>query len=348
VDIDGFLDSKADKERHANRQGFTFRKEGHTKIIEYDLSSKSKAYNEALNLRRPNVLASDALSTSHHEKASVDVLDTGDDEGYTNSEDLDDDDAMDIGPDQALDDSGDEIDADSSAEQPHASKPRAINGKEKTARGRNERLVTSTECRAHLRRLFRNETTLCSLLYGRHGPFASALANKETGFVSTIADFFFMDVVPVTPTRFRPPAKMGDITFEHHQNQLLSSILATTYRLRDLNGDLSNASKKDSTNPETSDTYTEEQRQLLLRQLIGALVQLQVDVNSFMDSTKNPTPTYQGKLPPQGVKQLLEKKDGLFRKNMMVSRFSSHHPDWMTNQFVTTLRENASIMQLVP
>ena len=53
--------------------------------------------------------------------------------------------------------------------------------------------------------------------------------------------------------------------------------------------------------------------------MLEALIKLQHDVNSFMDSTKNPTIMRQGKLPPQGVKQLLEKKEGLFRKHMMVS-----------------------------
>jgi len=38
-----------------------------------------------------------------------------------------------------------------------------------------------------------------------------------------------------------------------------------------------------------------------------------------MDSNKNPQIIRYGKLPPAGVKQTLEKKEGLFRKHMMVS-----------------------------
>ena len=52
--------------------------------------------------------------------------------------------------------------------------------------------------------------------------------------------------------------------------------------------------------------------------LLEALIQLQVDVNSFIDTSKNPQVVRQGKLPPAGVKQGLEKKEGLFRMNMMV------------------------------
>lgn len=55
--------------------------------------------------------------------------------------------------------------------------------------------------------------------------------------------------------------------------------------------------------------------------LLESLIQLQVTVNSMIDSTKNPVVLGGGKLPPMGVKQMLEKKDGLFRKNMMVRLF---------------------------
>jgi DNA-directed RNA polymerase I subunit RPA1 len=195
-----------------------------------------------------------------------------------------------------------------------AALPRAANGKIKTARGRNERVVTPEECRAHLRRLFRNEAVMCSLLYGRHGPFAPL---STDGLSLATADMFFLDAVPVAPTRFRPAAKMGDKLFEHPQNELLEKILRTAYRLRDRNIDLRAASQK---TPDFDDAV----RKKIMAQLLDALVQLQIDVNSFMDSSKNPAPMRMGKLPPAGVKQGLEKKEGLFRKHMMVGNSLIH------------------------
>lgn len=187
--------------------------------------------------------------------------------------------------------------------------PRAVSGRVKTARGRNERVVAPEECRAHLRRLFRNEAVVCSLIFGRHGPFAP-LSFGDLSLAS--ADMFFMDVIPVSPTRFRPPAKLGDTLFEHPQNELLARVLTTSYRMRDVNVELrSLQEKKDA-------PVDEGQRKQLLASLLERLVQLQVDVNSFIDSSKNPQPVRQGKLPPAGVKQGLEKKEGLFRKHMMV------------------------------
>lgn len=186
--------------------------------------------------------------------------------------------------------------------------PRAANGKIKTKRGRNERVVAPEECRAHLRRLFYNESYMCSLLYGAHGSYAKPSKN---GFSIVYADMFFLEIIPVAPTRFRPPAKMNETLFEHPQNELLARVLNTSYRLRDLNIDLRTASQK-------GESHDEEKRKKVMEQLLGALIQLQVDVNSFMDSSKNPQPVRQGKLPPAGVKQGLEKKEGLFRKHMMV------------------------------
>jgi DNA-directed RNA polymerase beta' subunit len=187
--------------------------------------------------------------------------------------------------------------------------PRAVSGRVKTARGRNERVVAPEECRAHLRRLFCNEAVVCSLIFGRHGPFAPL----SFGYLSLVsADIFFMEVIPVSPTRFRPPAKMGETLFEHPQNELLARVLTTSYRMRDINVELRALQEK------TDKPVDEGQRKQLLASLLERLVQLQVDVNSFIDSSKNPQPVRQGKLPPAGVKQGLEKKEGLFRKHMMV------------------------------
>ena len=188
--------------------------------------------------------------------------------------------------------------------------PRAANGRMKTARGRNERVVAPEECRAHLRRLFRNEAVACSLIFGRHGP----LSRETLGYAS--ADMFFMEVIAVSPTCYRPPVKMGETIYEHPQNELLSQIISTSYRMRDVNVEARTLQQKKD---ESSD---EDAHRKVLASLLELLVQLQVNVNSFIDSSQNPQHMRNGKLPPPGVKQGLEKKEGLFRKNMMVGLIS--------------------------
>ena len=269
--------------------GYTFRKEGYTKIIEYELTRKQKAMHEMLEIRRPNVLS--FLPTKNS---------SGRGSGGGDS---------DVEMSDVESERGDSMMPDEEQEEERNEQPaKSASGKVKGARGRNERVVAPEEVRAHLRRLYANEAVMCSLLFGRHGPFAKL---SQEGYSLASADTFFMEVIPVTPTRFRPPAKLGDTLFEHPQNELLTRLLNTSYRLRDLNTELTAVSVK---GPE----YDDGVRRSVLQNLLNALVQLQIDVNSLVDSSKNPQPVRQGKLPPAGVKQGLEKKEGLFRKNMMV------------------------------
>ena len=285
---------------------YTYRKEGHLKIIEYDLSSRQKAQTSR---KRPDVLlAEKAKLYSVRNKNKDDAILDKDGDVKMGSE-ADEDSMEEVeeeGEEEEEEEEGEDVMSEKDESAP--SLPRAANGKVKTSRGRNERVVAPEECRAHLRRLFYNEASMCALIFGRHGPFAP-LSRDHFSFAS--ADMFFMDVIPVSPTRFRPPAKLGDTLFEHPQNELLARVLQTSYRMRDLNIDLKGASQK---TPDFDDSA----RKSIMAALLERLVQLQIDVNSFIDSDKNPQILRQGKLPPAGIKQGLEKKDGLFRKHMMV------------------------------
>ena len=269
--------------------GYTFRKEGYTKIIEYDLTKKQKDILNMLQIKRPDVLPS--ISTRHSNEPESNQGDS------------------DVEMSDAESERREQMMSDEDRDEGRNGQPaKSASGKLKGVRGRNERVVPPEEVRAHLRRLFKNEALICSLLFGRHGPLAKL---SEEGYCLSSADMFFMEIIPVTPTRFRPPAKLGDILFEHPQNELLTRMLNTSYQLRDLNSELNTVSAK-------SVEYDESVRRSVLQNLLNTLVQLQIDVNSFIDSSKNPQPVRQGMLPPAGVKQGLEKKEGLFRKNMMV------------------------------
>ena len=55
--------------------------------------------------------------------------------------------------------------------------------------------------------------------------------------------------------------------------------------------------------------------QTFSERLQNSWIQLQESVNTYMDSSKD-----RRKAPPSGIKQILEKKEGLFRKHMMGKR----------------------------
>ena len=88
------------------------------------------------------------------------------------------------------------------------------------------------------------------------------------------------------PPRFRPAQTVGGVLAEHPQNVVLGKVLLLSKQIRALKG---------------------EGLDLWLR--------LQGEVNNYVDSSK-----YTNRDQPPGIKQLLEKKEGLFRKHMMGKR----------------------------
>ena len=141
---------------------------------------------------------------------------------------------------------------------------------------------------------------------------------------------FFMRVIPVPPSRFRPPVVMGSMTIEHSQNYYLSKVIELNAQLRILfNVTLeltreesglklgsSNAGIDSSSNKQLRKVRDERER--TQANSIRLWVDLQTAINCYMDSTRDPKGT--SGLAPNGIRQLLEKKEGIFRKHMMGKR----------------------------
>ncbi|WFD31151.1 DNA-directed RNA polymerase [Malassezia sp. CBS 17886] len=261
----------------------TLRKDGYVKIIERVLSPRDEAIHEARGLRRENVLLDDGAPRAHAGSA-------------------------------AAEDNG------AASPTPPALSLKDARKLTKEA-GDHTRVVPASESRAHLRRLFHNEREICSLVFGRHPVFGGGAAPQ--------ADVFFIEALCVTPTRFRPASVMGDQTFENAQNELLTRVLNTAFQVRDMNAK-AHAFAQKSNYPlldgvdEADSVQLQKQwaadRRTSMDQLLSAMMQLQVSVNCYIDSSKSPTPARQGQAATPGVKQGLEKKEGLFRKHMMGKR----------------------------
>lgn len=161
--------------------------------------------------------------------------------------------------------------------------------------------VLSTEIRNVLREVFKSEQEIMSRVFHSRPQDVSVVTS----------DMFFIQALIVPPTRFRLPQKLGDEVHENAQNELLSNVLKTSLTIRDLNDQISAMFTKEQANLE--------ERKIIFNRLMNAFVTLQNDVNAFIDSTKN-TQAAAGKAAVPGVKQALEKKEGLFRKHMMGKR----------------------------
>jgi DNA-directed RNA polymerase I subunit RPA1 len=136
---------------------------------------------------------------------------------------------------------------------------------------------------------------------------------------------FFTRVLLVPPNRFRPAAIVGEMISDHPQNVHLKRILTCNSKIRLLQNTTSSTATSlsaliggaaddvldiDVPAQPTDDT---------LSRLISEWIELQVNVNCYIDSSKDPNPLG-NKAAPMGLKQVLERKEGLFRRHMMGKR----------------------------
>lgn len=144
--------------------------------------------------------------------------------------------------------------------------------------------------------LFKNEADILSLIYRN---------SKSRKAQDGNAAMFFLRAVIVPPTPFRAPSFAGNELNENPQNSILKKILDSSIRIRDIN----DAARGDI------------DKQAAFGKLIREFINLQDNVNLFIDSTKGGGAVSARQAAAIiGIKQILEKKEGLFRKNMMGKR----------------------------
>lgn len=160
--------------------------------------------------------------------------------------------------------------------------------------------ITSAEVRAAMVLLFENEADLLRLIYN---PFSKSKSRAEVG-----PDMFFMNAVVVPPNRYRMEDKTGDSIAESPKNSLYKAILVACDQMRQISIEMKGQ--------ENEAGY----RRRDFSDLQNAWVNLQGAVNALIDREANPVQGAAGKSNADGIKQNLEKKEGLFRKNMMGKR----------------------------
>lgn len=158
----------------------------------------------------------------------------------------------------------------------------------------SQRYISAMEVKARLSELFVKEQELIALIYNSKPPTRNS--PKVT------PDMFFLTTILVPPNRYRPEARTGESEIsEAQQNSLYKNILRGCGRIAQLH------------------TALKEER-ADVNQLHQAWAELQEAVNSLIDKDKNPVQGAAGKRNEDGIKQKLEKKEGLFRMNMMGKR----------------------------
>ncbi|KAL2358495.1 hypothetical protein BJ546DRAFT_12388 [Cryomyces antarcticus] len=156
--------------------------------------------------------------------------------------------------------------------------------------------------RAALIQLFQREEEILGLVYGPRSRLA--------GRAPPSADMFFIHTLLVPPNRFRPEARTGnDEIAEAQQNALYKNIITASQTMNQIRQEIKGVAPVDVT-----------RRARSMDDLENVWVQLQDAVNSLIDRDRNPIQGAAGAKNEDGIKQKLEKKEGLFRKNMMGKR----------------------------
>ncbi|QIW96250.1 hypothetical protein AMS68_001768 [Peltaster fructicola] len=156
---------------------------------------------------------------------------------------------------------------------------------------------------AQLNELFRNEQEVLGLLYGSDRQEGSQRAEVT-------ADMFFIHDVLVPPTKYRPEARTGNNEIaEAQENSLYKNIINTSDSMTTIQRELLGSKDRD-----------ERYRARTYEDFENTWITLQDAVNSMVDRDRNPVGGAAAKRNPEGVKQKLEKKEGMFRKYMMGKR----------------------------
>lgn len=286
------LTARSDLSLNVCRSSRGFRKDRYSKIFRTPLGSKEKARNIQMGLKASNPLlkAHERQKAERKLKGDDRAIDEGiaaDIDGITSEE----------SDDVEVSNAEDEIVANAASETTTA-KTRT---KTKTRKGsEREEFVNPQEIYASVSELFEKEKGIFRLVY-------SPRDYQISGPLS--ADMFFIRYLLVPPNRYRPQARTGAGEIAEAQaNGLYKAILQACTQLNQVRKDIEGSPSAGSNRHRDFGDFQ------------NAWVRLQDVVNALVDSDRNPIRGPAARQNEDGIKQKLEKKEGLFRKNMMGKR----------------------------
>lgn len=159
-----------------------------------------------------------------------------------------------------------------------------------------EKYINALEAEAQLRLLFDTERDICRLIWAPNT--SPRIRRAPDGW-----QVFFVRTLFVTPSRFRPPTKLGDKTFDHTQNHYLTRVLNAKLALQQAGA------------AQLASGHAGSGAALDLADIVSTWMKLQDAVVGLMDSSR-----VAERDAPGGIRQLLERKEGLFRMHMMGKR----------------------------
>ncbi|XP_011616408.1 DNA-directed RNA polymerase I subunit RPA1 [Takifugu rubripes] len=172
--------------------------------------------------------------------------------------------------------------------------------------------MTASVAREHTNKLWENEGFFLKCLFSGVEEMPSQQGDR-------CSDLFFLEMLVVPPCRYRPVNRLGDQMFTNGQTVNMQAVMKDCGTIRKLMALIA----EEKTAVETEAPHQEDQTFLssihgltLTDKLYNIWIRLQTHVNIVFDSDMDKM--MMEKYP--GIRQILEKKDGLFRKHMMGKR----------------------------
>ncbi|XP_056138723.1 DNA-directed RNA polymerase I subunit RPA1 [Lampris incognitus] len=180
--------------------------------------------------------------------------------------------------------------------------------------------LTPSNAKDHLIKLWEKEGFFLNCLFtgleDRTGPGSEEKMESRINFYP---DLFFVELLVVPPSRYRPVNRLGDQMFTNGHTVNMQAVMKDNALIQKLLAVM--AKEKNNEEKEISEAMdmsflSEIVGLTLTDKLYNMWVRLQSHVNIVFDSDMDKLMTE--KYP--GIRQILEKKDGLFRKHMMGKR----------------------------
>ncbi|CAG7659349.1 unnamed protein product [Allacma fusca] len=172
-----------------------------------------------------------------------------------------------------------------------------------------QKYLTPMEAKKHLQTVWIKETDFLQYVF-------PVLQSAAAEFPTNV---FFIDVLPVTPPKNRPSQTVNNISVEHPLNLALRSVVSSCaviqYIVRAIKNGMASLSS------ESQLALKGVNGQTLDDKLENTWNQLQADVDHVMDKDRNKVGgSSQAVAEMMGLKQMIERKEGLFRMHMMGKR----------------------------
>ncbi|KAF3693558.1 DNA-directed RNA polymerase I subunit RPA1 [Channa argus] len=175
--------------------------------------------------------------------------------------------------------------------------------------------LTASTAREHINQLWEKEGFFLKCLFSG----LEEGTESQEGKKACCPDLFFLELLVVPPCRYRPINRLGDQMFTNGQTVNMQAVMKDCEITRKL---LALIAGEKMTQEEEAPDQTDQSflsglpGQTLTDKLYNVWIRLQTHVNIVFDSDMDKMMTE--KYP--GIRQILEKKDGLFRKHMMGKR----------------------------